>query len=120
MFVVCKCQSYFVVNHAVFVLYAKYPNYNKNVSSSALYICTVLTTSTLMASVVNFFEAFMCTKLMFVLYRFKRILVLISHSQDFLNGVCTNIIHLHQRKLKYYTVRATIQPAQLDWSFLDI
>uniref|UniRef100_A0A673CHF1 ATP-binding cassette sub-family F member 2 n=1 Tax=Sphaeramia orbicularis TaxID=375764 RepID=A0A673CHF1_9TELE len=35
--------------------------------------------------------------------RFKRILVLISHSQDFLNGVCTNIIHLHQRKLKYYT-----------------
>uniref|UniRef100_A0A3B3B738 ATP-binding cassette, sub-family F (GCN20), member 2b n=1 Tax=Oryzias melastigma TaxID=30732 RepID=A0A3B3B738_ORYME len=32
-----------------------------------------------------------------------RILVLISHSQDFLNGVCTNIIHLHQRKLKYYT-----------------
>ncbi|KAJ8010160.1 hypothetical protein DPEC_G00072090 [Dallia pectoralis] len=34
---------------------------------------------------------------------FKRILVLISHSQDFLNGVCTNIIHLHQKKLKYYT-----------------
>ncbi|KAG7269556.1 hypothetical protein CRUP_029825 [Coryphaenoides rupestris] len=34
---------------------------------------------------------------------FKRILVLISHSQDFLNGVCTNIMHLHQRKLKYYT-----------------
>ncbi|CAI5672876.1 unnamed protein product [Oreochromis niloticus] len=37
------------------------------------------------------------------LARFKRILVLISHSQDFLNGVCTNIIHLHQKKLKYYT-----------------
>uniref|UniRef100_A0A9J7ZBS6 ATP-binding cassette, sub-family F (GCN20), member 2a n=1 Tax=Cyprinus carpio carpio TaxID=630221 RepID=A0A9J7ZBS6_CYPCA len=37
------------------------------------------------------------------LSQFKRILVLISHSQDFLNGVCTNIIHLHQRKLKYYT-----------------
>ncbi|XP_064410661.1 ATP-binding cassette sub-family F member 2 isoform X2 [Latimeria chalumnae] len=34
---------------------------------------------------------------------FKRILVLISHSQDFLNGVCTNIIHMHNRKLKYYT-----------------
>ncbi|KAF7706178.1 hypothetical protein HF521_019432 [Silurus meridionalis] len=34
---------------------------------------------------------------------FKRILVLISHSQDFLNCVCTNIIHLHQRKLRYYT-----------------
>uniref|UniRef100_A0A671NN04 ATP-binding cassette sub-family F member 2 n=1 Tax=Sinocyclocheilus anshuiensis TaxID=1608454 RepID=A0A671NN04_9TELE len=37
------------------------------------------------------------------LRQFKRILVLISHSQDFLNGVCTNIIHLHQCKLKYYT-----------------
>lgn len=37
-------------------------------------------------------------------HRFKRILVLISHSQDFLNGVCTNIIHMHNRKLKYYTV----------------
>eukprot|EP00063_Salmo_salar_P070286 XP_014045121.1 PREDICTED: ATP-binding cassette sub-family F member 2-like [Salmo salar] len=36
---------------------------------------------------------------------FRRILVLISHSQDFLNGVCTNIIHLHQKKLKYFTVR---------------
>lgn len=34
---------------------------------------------------------------------FKRILVLVSHSQDFLNGVCTNIIHMHNRKLKYYT-----------------
>lgn len=44
----------------------------------------------------------------FFLDRFKRILVLISHSQDFLNGVCTNIIHLHQRKLKYYTVKRQI------------
>ncbi|XP_014282613.1 ATP-binding cassette sub-family F member 2 [Halyomorpha halys] len=34
---------------------------------------------------------------------YKRILVLISHSQDFLNGVCTNIVHLHKRRLKYYT-----------------
>lgn len=34
---------------------------------------------------------------------YKRILVLISHSQDFLNGVCTNIIHLDKNKLKYYT-----------------
>eukprot|EP01090_Pellita_catalonica_P019781 TRINITY_DN6826_c0_g1_i1.p1 TRINITY_DN6826_c0_g1~~TRINITY_DN6826_c0_g1_i1.p1 ORF type:complete len:593 (-),score=87.13 TRINITY_DN6826_c0_g1_i1:174-1952(-) len=30
------------------------------------------------------------------------ILVLISHSQDFLNGVCTNIIHLKDKKLTYY------------------
>lgn len=34
---------------------------------------------------------------------FKHILVLISHSQDFLNGVCTNIIHMSEKKLHYYT-----------------
>jgi len=33
---------------------------------------------------------------------YPRILVIISHSQDFLNGVCTNVIHMHQKKLKYY------------------
>ena len=34
---------------------------------------------------------------------YKHILVLISHSQDFMNGVCTNIIHLNaKRQLKYY------------------
>ncbi|XP_011188962.1 ATP-binding cassette sub-family F member 2 [Zeugodacus cucurbitae] len=37
------------------------------------------------------------------LKEYKRILVLISHSQDFLNGVCTNIIHLTNKRLKYYT-----------------
>ena len=34
---------------------------------------------------------------------YKRILVIISHSQDFLNGVCTNIIHMDKKKLNYYT-----------------
>jgi len=33
---------------------------------------------------------------------YDRILVIISHSQDFLNGVCTNIIHMHKGQLKYY------------------
>ena len=33
---------------------------------------------------------------------YKRILVIISHSQDFLNGICTNIIHLNKKQLKYY------------------
>ncbi|XP_076349077.1 ATP-binding cassette sub-family F member 2 isoform X1 [Tachypleus tridentatus] len=33
---------------------------------------------------------------------YKRILVIISHSQDFLNGVCSNIIHLHKKRLNYY------------------
>lgn len=36
------------------------------------------------------------------LKNYKRILVMISHSQDFLNGVCTNIIHMHKQKLVYY------------------
>ncbi|XP_071505095.1 ATP-binding cassette sub-family F member 2-like [Diadema antillarum] len=33
---------------------------------------------------------------------YKRILVLISHSQDFLNGVCTNILHVHKQKINSY------------------
>jgi ATP-binding cassette subfamily F protein 2 len=37
------------------------------------------------------------------LKNYKRILVLISHSQDFLNGVCTNICHMTKKRLKYYT-----------------
>ncbi|KAE8782361.1 ABC transporter F family member 1 [Hordeum vulgare] len=37
------------------------------------------------------------------LKNFERILVVISHSQDFLNGVCTNIIHMQNKTLKLYT-----------------
>ncbi|KAK7261313.1 hypothetical protein RIF29_27622 [Crotalaria pallida] len=37
------------------------------------------------------------------LKNFDRILVVVSHSQDFLNGVCTNIIHMQDKKLKLYT-----------------
>ncbi|XP_066988930.1 ATP-binding cassette sub-family F member 2 [Macrobrachium rosenbergii] len=36
------------------------------------------------------------------LSKYKRILVIISHSQDFMNGVCNNIIHMDKQKLKYY------------------
>lgn len=36
------------------------------------------------------------------LAKYKRILVIISHSQDFLNGVCSNVIHMDKKKLKYY------------------
>lgn len=32
-------------------------------------------------------------------------MVIVSHSQDFLNGVCTNIIHMQEKTLKYYGVR---------------
>jgi ATP-binding cassette subfamily F protein 2 len=37
------------------------------------------------------------------LQKYEHILLLISHSQDFLDGVCTNIMHLRQAKLTYYT-----------------
>ena len=40
-----------------------------------------------------------CVWLEMELKEFKHILVLISHSQDFLNGVCTNIMSLHQKKV---------------------
>merc|ERR1739844_771051 len=33
---------------------------------------------------------------------YKTILLITSHSQDFMNGVCTNIIHLHKQRLKNY------------------
>lgn len=44
-----------------------------------------------------------CVWLEEMLKNFDRILVVVSHSQDFLNGVCTNIIHMQDKKLKFYT-----------------
>lgn len=35
--------------------------------------------------------------------KYKHTILFVSHSQDFLNGVCTDIIHMHNRKLDYYT-----------------
>jgi len=43
-----------------------------------------------------------CVWLEEYLKSYNRILLLISHSQDFLNGVCTNIIHLQNKTLNYY------------------
>ncbi|OQR81353.1 ATP-binding cassette sub-family F member 2 [Thraustotheca clavata] len=37
------------------------------------------------------------------LSKWKKILLMISHSQEFMNGVCTNVIDLTRRKLEYYT-----------------
>jgi ATP-binding cassette subfamily F protein 2 len=34
---------------------------------------------------------------------FNKILLMVSHSQDFMNNVCTNIIHFTQKGLIYYT-----------------
>jgi ATP-binding cassette subfamily F protein 2 len=44
-----------------------------------------------------------CVWLEEVLKKFERILVVVSHSQDFLNGVCTNIIHMQSKTLKIYS-----------------
>ncbi|CAN1799982.1 ABC transporter F family member 1 [Linum perenne] len=44
-----------------------------------------------------------CVWLEEMLKNFNRILVVVSHSQDFLNGVCTNIIHMQNKTLKIYT-----------------
>ena len=44
-----------------------------------------------------------CVWLEETLKGFKRILLMVSHSQDaIMNGICTNVIHMHQKKLKYY------------------
>lgn len=44
-----------------------------------------------------------CVWLEDYLKQYKKCLVLVSHSQDFLNGVCSHIIWLTKRKLVYYT-----------------
>jgi ATP-binding cassette subfamily F protein 2 len=44
-----------------------------------------------------------CVWLEDYLMNYRKCLVVISHSQDFLNGVCTNIIWITQGTLKYYT-----------------
>jgi ATP-binding cassette subfamily F protein 2 len=37
------------------------------------------------------------------LAEYKKCLIIVSHSQDFLNGVCTHIIWLTGARLTYYT-----------------
>jgi ATP-binding cassette subfamily F protein 2 len=43
-----------------------------------------------------------CVWLEAYLANYPHTLVMVSHSQDFLNNVCTNIIHLTQQKFVYY------------------
>ena len=44
-----------------------------------------------------------CVWLEEYLKNYPRILLIVSHSQDFLNNVCTNIVHhTHKKELKYY------------------
>jgi ATP-binding cassette, subfamily F, member 2 len=44
-----------------------------------------------------------CVWLEGYLSQYNKILVIISHSQDFMNGVCTNIIHMQKKHLYDYT-----------------
>ncbi|KAK2158963.1 hypothetical protein LSH36_161g09008 [Paralvinella palmiformis] len=43
-----------------------------------------------------------CVWLEQYLRSYKRILVIVSHSQDFLNGVCTNILHMNKKKMRLF------------------
>lgn len=44
-----------------------------------------------------------CVWLETYLASYDKILVIISHSQDFMNGVCTNILHMQKKKIAEYT-----------------
>eukprot|EP00605_Chrysophyceae_sp_TOSAG23-4_P000894 GSChrysophyteH1.ASY1.ANO1.985.1 assembled CDS len=44
-----------------------------------------------------------CVWLEDYLATYKKILVVISHSQDFLNGVCTNMMVMQEQKLRYWS-----------------
>ncbi|KAK9211737.1 hypothetical protein WN943_001114 [Citrus x changshan-huyou] len=57
----------------------------------------------LLVEPTNHLDLEACVWMEETLKKFDRILVVISHSQDFLNGVCTNIIHMQNKKLKFYT-----------------
>jgi len=63
----------------------------------------VLPTMLLLDEPTNHLDLEACVWVEEYLKNYNRILVLISHSQDFLNNVCTNIIQLSNRRLLYYT-----------------
>jgi ATP-binding cassette subfamily F protein 2 len=66
----------------------------------ALYLSPTLL---LLDEPTNHLDLDACVWLEEELKNYPRILVLISHSEDFLNGVCTNIMHLSKQRLTYYT-----------------
>lgn len=51
----------------------------------------------------NHLDLSACVWLEDYLSKYKKCLVVISHSQDFLNGVCSHIIRITNKTLKYYT-----------------
>ena len=55
------------------------------------------------AQPTNHLDLEACVWLEGYLKTYNKCLVMVSHSQDFLNGVCTHIIWLTHQKLTYYT-----------------
>ena len=51
----------------------------------------------------NHLDLSACVWLEHYLAKYEKCLLVISHSQDFLNGVCTHIIRMSNRTLTYYT-----------------
>lgn len=51
---------------------------------------------------INYLDLDVCVWLEEELKIFKCILVFVFYFQDFLNGVCINIIYMYNKKLKYY------------------
>jgi ATP-binding cassette subfamily F protein 2 len=65
----------------------------------ALFICPSML---LLDEPTNHLDLEACVWLEEYLANYKKILVVVSHSQDFLNGVCTNTIVMQQKKIKYW------------------
>ena len=51
----------------------------------------------------NHLDLSACVWLEHYLARYEKCLLVVSHSQDFLNGVCTHIVRLSNKTLSYYT-----------------
>jgi len=62
----------------------------------------VTPTMLLLDEPTNHLDLEACVWLEEYLKHYDRLLVLVSHSQDFLNNVCTNIIHFQNKRLIYY------------------
>ena len=54
------------------------------------------------AEPTNHLDLEACVWLEQYLSTYNRILVIVSHSQDFMNGVCTNILHMQKKKVTTY------------------
>lgn len=68
--------------------------------AKALFICPSIL---LLDEPTNHLDLEACVWLEDYLATYKNILIVISHSQDFLNGVCNNMMVMQQQKLRYWS-----------------